>query len=149
MNIWNGTSRKFLEAVPVYKRILRMVPDSGHLIHMATHIDVLCGDYPSVISRNHQAAIVDRSFTELRGPHNFYTVYRIHNVHFEAYGAMFLAQMGIALTAANALRQELLPEPVVAFLPDLFEAFWGMRLHVIQRNLHRWFERTSGLKHEI
>jgi len=110
-----------------------LVPDSGHLVHMATHIDVLCGEYPNVISRNHQAAIVDRGFTTLRGPNNFYTVYRIHNVHFEAYGAMFLAQKETALTAANALRQELLPEPVVAFLPDLFEAFWGMRLHVMVR----------------
>ena len=28
-----------------------LVPDSGHLIHMATHIDVLCGDYQNVLYR--------------------------------------------------------------------------------------------------
>lgn len=109
-----------------------LVPDSGHLVHMATHIDVLCGDYQNVIYRNHKAAQVDRPFTALRGAENFYTVYRIHNVHFEAYGAMFLAQKQVALAAAEELRQ-LLPEPVVAFLPDLFEAFWGIKTHVMIR----------------
>ena len=89
-----------------------LVPDSGHLLHMATHIDVLCGEYQNVIARNHLAAIADKAFTELRGAENFYTVYRIHNVHFEAYGAMFLAQKQVALTAAEEL-QQLLPEPVV------------------------------------
>ena len=109
-----------------------LVPDSGHLLHMATHIDVLCGEYQNVIARNHLAAIADKGFEDLRGAENFYTVYRIHNVHFEAYGAMFLAQKQVALTAAEEL-QQLLPEPVVAYLPDLFEAFWGVKSHVMVR----------------
>ncbi len=53
-------------------------------------------------------------------------------MHFEAYGAMFLAQREVALTAAQEL-QDLLPVSVVAFLPDLFEAFWGMVTHVMVR----------------
>jgi tetratricopeptide (TPR) repeat protein len=109
-----------------------LVPDSGHLLHMPTHIDVLCGEYQNVISRNHQAALADRSYATLRGAENFYTLYRVHNVHFEAYGAMFLAQKRVAFTAAAELHQ-LLPEPIVAFLPDLFEAFWGMKTHVMVR----------------
>ena len=63
---------------------------------MATHINVLCGEYQNVVHRNHQAGLVDRKFAALRGAKNFYTVYRIHNVHFEAYGAMFLAQREVA-----------------------------------------------------
>jgi tetratricopeptide (TPR) repeat protein len=109
-----------------------LVPDSGHLLHMATHIDVLCGEYQNVISRNRQAALADQPYTTLRGAENFYTIYRIHNIHFEAYGAMFLAQKRVALAAATEL-QQLLPEPVVAFLPELFEAFWGMKTHVMVR----------------
>ncbi|MEM7100642.1 MAG: tetratricopeptide repeat protein [Pseudomonadota bacterium] len=119
-------------ALPHGDHLATLVPDSGHLVHMATHIDVLCGEYPNVIYRNHKAAQVDQPFTELRGAENFYTVYRIHNVHFEAYGAMFLAQKDVALTAADELRK-LLPETTVAFMPDLFEAFWGMRIHVLVR----------------
>lgn len=119
-------------ALPHGDQLASLVPESGHLVHMATHIDVLCGEYQNVIYRNHLAATVDREFTQLRGAKNFYTVYRIHNVHFEAYGAMFLAQKAVALAAADELRQ-LLPESVVAFLPDLFEAFWGIRTHVMVR----------------
>lgn len=119
-------------ALPHGDSLANLVPDSGHLTHMATHIDVLCGEYQNVIHRNHQASIVDRDFTALRGAANFYTIYRIHNVHFEAYGAMFLAQKETALTAARELKQ-LLPVDVVAFLPGLFEAFWGMETHVMVR----------------
>lgn len=113
-------------------RLCELVPDSGHLQHMATHIDVLCGDYQTVIDRNRRAAVVDRKFEEYAGSANFYTLYRIHNVHFEAYGAMFLGRRSRALAAADALR-ELLPVETVAFLPDFFEAFWGIRLHVLVR----------------
>ena len=119
-------------ALPHGDRLVDLAPESGHLVHMATHIDVLCGDYQNVIWRNRRAAVVDRKFIALRGAQNFYTVYRIHNVHFEAYGAMFLAQRSVALAAAEELHQ-LLPEPVVAFMPDFFEAFWGMKLHVMIR----------------
>lgn len=113
-------------------RLCELVPDSGHLQHMATHIDVLCGDYQTVIVRNRRAAVVDRKFEDYAGSANFYTLYRIHNVHFVAYGAMFIGRKSQALDAADALR-ELLPVETVAFLPDFFEAFWGIRLHVLIR----------------
>ncbi len=119
-------------ALPHGDRLANLVPDSGHLVHMATHIDVLCGEYQNVIYRNHRAALVDREFAALRGAENFYTVYRIHNVHFEAYGAMFLAQKQVALDAARELKK-LLPASIVGYLPDLFEAFWGIETHVMVR----------------
>jgi tetratricopeptide (TPR) repeat protein len=113
-------------------RLCELVPESGHLQHMATHIDVLCGEYQNVIERNHRAAAVDRKFEDYAGSANFYTLYRIHNVHFEAYGAMFIGRKSQALAAADVLRT-LLPVETVAFLPDFFEAFWGIRLHVLIR----------------
>ncbi len=113
-------------------RLVDLVPDSGHLVHMATHIDVLCGDYQNVLWRNQRAARVDRKFFDMAGGENFYTVYRIHNLHFEAYGAMFLAQPTAALAACQALKQTL-PDKVVRFLPDLFEAFVAMTPHVLVR----------------
>ena len=119
-------------ALPHGDALAVQVPDSGHLVHMATHIDVLCGDYQNTIARNHQAARVDRWFADLRGAENFYTVYRIHNVHFEAYGAMLLGQRQTGLVAADEL-QSLLPARAVAFMPDLFEAFWGIKAHVMVR----------------
>lgn len=73
-------------------RLVDLVPDSGHLVHMAPHIDVLCGDYQNVVFRNRRAAAIDRKYEAEAGTQNFYTIYLIHNVHIEAYGAMFLGQ---------------------------------------------------------
>jgi hypothetical protein len=45
-------------------RLTDLVPDSGHLIHMASHIDVLCGDYQNVVARNRRAAEIDRKYED-------------------------------------------------------------------------------------
>ena len=48
-----------------------LVPDSGHLIHMATHIDVLCGDYQNVLYRNFKAIEADELYKSYAGTENF------------------------------------------------------------------------------
>jgi tetratricopeptide (TPR) repeat protein len=119
-------------------RLVNLVPDSGHLVHMATHIDLVCGDYQNVVDRNHRAANIDDKYAAMAGAKNFYTVYRIHNVHFAAYGAMYLGQPGTALAATERLMQ-MLPDEVVRYMPDLFESFWGKKVHVLVR-FGRWQE---------
>ncbi|MCG6657810.1 hypothetical protein HOP52_08590 [Halomonas campisalis] len=113
-------------------RLSTLVPDAGHLIHMATHIDVLCGDYHNVVSRNALAIAADRRFLEREGAENFYTVYRCHNYHFKIYGAMFLAQPTPALEAADELVATL-PESLLRQMADWFEAFVPMKQHVLIR----------------
>jgi tetratricopeptide (TPR) repeat protein len=113
-------------------RLSMLVPDAGHLLHMATHIDVLCGDYYNVVARNSQAIAADRKFLEREGADNFYTVYRCHNHHFKVYGAMFLGQPTPALEAADELVSTL-PEPALRRLADWFEAFVPMKQHVLIR----------------
>lgn len=128
-----------MEMSPYPERALRhgdrlngLVPDAGHLVHMATHIDVLCGDYQNVISRNLAAAEVDDKFKSYAGAANFYALYRIHNLHFALYGAMFLGQKAEAIDAAIRLRFEV-PEEVVRVYPDLFETFVAALPHVYIR----------------
>jgi len=41
-----------------------LVPDAGHLIHMLTHIDVLCGQYRDVVVYNERAIAADQKFLE-------------------------------------------------------------------------------------
>lgn len=113
-------------------RLTGLVPDAGHLVHMATHIDVLCGDYQNVLSRNLAAAEVDESFKAYAGAANFYALYRIHNLHFALYGAMFLGQKAAAIDAALRLRDEV-PDEVVRVYPDLFETFVAALPHVYVR----------------
>lgn len=117
-------------------RLVTLVPDSGHLVHMATHIDVLCGDYQNTVQRNHAASLADAKYFAHAGGQNFYTLYRLHNLHFKLYGALFLGQITPALAATDALTAAL-PDPVVRHLPQMFEAFVAMKPHVLIR-FGRW-----------
>jgi tetratricopeptide (TPR) repeat protein len=113
-------------------RLKDLVPDAGHLVHMGTHIDVLCGDYQNVLYRSLAAADVDDRFKTYAGAANFYALYRIHNLHFASYGAMFLGQKGAAVNAATRLREEV-PDEVVRSYPDIFETFVAAAPHVYIR----------------
>ena len=117
-----------------------LVPDSGHLRHMPTHIDVLCGHYRTVVECNHNAIVADRKYLEREGALNFYSAYRSHNYHFKIYGAMFLGQFGPAMEAAEELI-ETLPEELLRMgsppMADWLEGFVPMKQHVLIR-FGRW-----------
>jgi tetratricopeptide (TPR) repeat protein len=128
-----------MEMSPHPERALRhgdvlstLVPDAGHLVHMATHIDVLCGDYQNVVARNHNAIVADSKFLEAEGADNFYSVYRCHNYHFKIYGAMFLGQPATALETASELIATI-PEDFLRAMADWFEGFIPMKQHVLIR----------------
>ena len=84
-------------------RLREIVPDSGHLIHMPTHLDVLCGHYRDVLVYNQKALATDRRFLAYSDDPGVYLVYVIHNFHFAIYGAMFLGQYTPAIAAAEEL----------------------------------------------
>ena len=119
-----------------------LVPDSGHLHHMPTHIDVLCGDYQTVVERNHRAIIANRVFVERRGVFNFYSGYRAHDYHFKAYGAMFLGQFRPAIEAAQEMVSTLPAELLASGDPplaDWLEGYVPVRQHVLIR-FGRWHD---------
>ena len=123
-------------------RLRDLVPDCGHLVHMPTHIDVLCGHYHDVVDCNQTAIVADRKFLAREGAMNFYTVYRTHNYHFEVYGAMFLGQYEPALEAAQELIDTMpeallrIPSPPMA---DFLEGYLSMKQHVLIR-FGKWHE---------
>ena len=123
-------------------RLRTLVPDAGHLIHMPTHIDVLCGHYRDVLVDNQRAIVADRKFLEREGAMNFYSAYRIHNYHFAIYGAMFLGQYEPALAAAEELI-ETTPEALLRLetppMADFIESYISMKQHVLIR-FGKWRE---------
>ena len=122
--------------------LVDLIPDAGHLVHMPTHIDVLCGHYQTVVARNHAAVVADRRYLEQAGPANFYTLYRCHNYHFKAYGAMFLGQYGPAAEAAAEMIETLpagLLGPDDTPLADWLEGFVPVNQHVLIR-FGKWQE---------
>ena len=121
-------------------RLRDLVPDAGHLRHMPTHLDVLCGDYRRVVSGNAAAIEVDEKFRARAGEMNFYTLYRAHDLHFKIYGAMFLGQAQTALETADQLTAAI-PEDLLRVdvppMADWLEGFVPMKLHVLIR-FGRW-----------
>jgi tetratricopeptide (TPR) repeat protein len=119
-----------------------LVPDAGHLVHMPTHIDILCGRYAEVVEYNSRAIVADRKFLDREGPVNFYTLYRCHDYHFKIYGAMFLGQLAPALEAADDMIATLTEELLRVEVPpmaDWLEGFVPMKLHVLIR-FGKWRE---------
>ncbi|MBR0754709.1 hypothetical protein JQ604_21185 [Bradyrhizobium jicamae] len=117
-------------------RLRTIVPDGGHLMHMPTHLDVLCGLYNDVLVYNQKALAVDRKFLASTADPGVYLVYVIHNFHFAIYGAMFLGQYTPAIAAAEELIATV-PEAVLRIpsppMADFLEGYLTMKQHVLVR----------------
>ncbi|KAI1210116.1 TPR domain protein [Annulohypoxylon truncatum] len=136
-------------ALPAANTLRALVPDAGHLNHMPTHIDVLVGDYQAAIASNQAAIIADNKFfaRESSGRSSgggegqqpvacFYTLYRMHDLHFRLYAAMFAGSSRAALDTASAV-EKALPESLLRVesppMADWLEGFAGMRAHALVR----------------
>lgn len=129
-------------AMDAGEKLALTAPDAGHLLHMLSHIDVLCGDYERALESNSAAIIADQKFVDREGPVNFYTLYRAHNYHFKIYAAMFLGQSEIALRTADELAAAV-PEELLRIesppMAQWLEGFLSMRVHVLIR-FGKWQE---------
>ncbi|KMP01777.1 TPR domain containing protein [Coccidioides immitis RMSCC 2394] len=127
-------------ALPVADHLRGLVPDAGHLHHMPTHLDILCGDYARAISSNSDAVRADEKFLARAGPLNFYSLYRSHDYHFLIYAAMFAGQSEVALGTVAQLEASL-PEELLRVqsppMADWLESFLSVRVHVLIR-FGRW-----------
>lgn len=123
-------------ALPAADRLRGLVPDAGHLAHMPSHIDMLCGDYRRAVAANTEAIRADQKFVARAGAMNFYTLYRAHDFHFCIYGAMFAGQSKVALATAAEL-EAAIPEQLLRVesppMADWLEGFLAMRVHVLIR----------------
>ena len=127
-------------ALAVADNLRGLVPDAGHLNHMPTHLDVLCGEYSQAVFWNSQAIRADEKYLATVGPLNFYTLYRAHNYHFRLYAAMFSGQFRVALDTVACLEASI-PKDVLCIesppMADCLEGFLGMRVHALVR-FGRW-----------
>lgn len=127
-------------ALPVADHLRGLVPDAGHLEHMPSHLDILCGDYPRAIASNTSAIRADERFLARQSLGHFYNIYRAHDYHFRMYAAMLGGQSQIAINTAtelaNSITEDLLrvESPPLA---DWLEGFRAMRVHALVR-FGRW-----------
>lgn len=118
--------------IPVADRLQRLVPGSGHLVHMPSHIYIRVGRYADAAVCNEQAIAVDESYLAVAPPPEFYSVYFLHNIHFLAYIAMMEGRYEAALAAARKIENDI-PAEFLKEYATLADGFTTTTLHVLIR----------------
>ena len=124
------------KALPHADQLRNLCPDCGHLVHMASHIDSLCGHWQDAVDANTRAIAVDHEYLKLRGTEEFYMISVLHNHDLKMWAAMFLGKFESALEAAdgicNLVSAEML-EREEWYLSSTLEGYYSSRAHVLVR----------------
>jgi tetratricopeptide (TPR) repeat protein len=113
-----------------------LVPASGHLVHMPSHIDVQVGRWATAADQNETAIRADAAYRKISPKQGFYNVYMAHNCHFLAFAAMMEGRSNVALDAARTMIANVPPD----FLhdqPQLADPYMMIALDVLKR-FGRW-----------
>ncbi len=125
-------------AVPAADRLTHLVPGSGHLVHMPSHIYVRVGRYTDAKLSNIAAVAIDRAYFAKAPPPGIYAMYYGHNLHFLAYASMMSGNEADAMQAARDLEADIPEEPLRAFA-FLIDGIMPTTFHVLAR-FGRWEE---------
>lgn len=117
-------------------RLREMVPMSGHLVHMPSHIDVRVGRWALASAQNEAAARADRVYRELSPRQGFYNVYMAHNHHFLSFASMMEGRSAVALRAADDMLAGI-PDDFIRDQAAFADPFLSFRLDVLKR-FGRW-----------
>ena len=128
------------KALPAANRLREVTTECGHLLHMATHIDLLCGQYLEAVEANHRATSADLKYIALRGKHEFYMISCVHDFHSNMYAAMFAGQFAPAIQAADGI-QTIVGDDMLRidnrYLASTLEGYFSSKVHVLIR-FGRW-----------
>ena len=108
------------KAMPCADVLCNTVKEHGHLLHMASHIDMWVGHYTEATEVNELAVLADKKYmltSEVEN--NFYKMYRMHNLHFIVWAAMFNGQFNKSLQFAEDTLQHLNKEAITCMLGDM------------------------------
>jgi tetratricopeptide (TPR) repeat protein len=119
-------------------RLATLVPGSGHLVHMPSHIQIRTGRYAQAVTSNEKAIAADQAYLAKAPPPEFYAVYFLHNAHFLAYAAMMEGRYATALEAARMIEKSVPPAFLQEFAP-VADGFMPTALHVLLR-FGKWEE---------
>ena len=124
------------KALPYADQLRGLSPDCGHLVHMASHIDSLCGHWQNAADANRRAIEVDRDYIKLRGTDEFYMISVAHNLDFNIWASMFLGQYEQALKSADRICDLVRDKRSIGdewYLSSTLEGYYAGRAHVLVR----------------
>jgi tetratricopeptide (TPR) repeat protein len=113
-------------------RLRTLVPASGHLVHMPSHIDVRTGRWAQAAEQNRRASKVDVKYREISPRQDFYRIYMAHDDHFLAYACMMLGRREEALAAARAMSAKI-PEDWLRKNAAMADGYTPIEVEVLLR----------------
>lgn len=126
------------KAVVAADRLIGLVPGSGHLVHMPSHIYTRVGRYRDAADTNARAIAADEAYFARAPKPDFYSLYFVHNVHFLAYASMMEGRYEAAIEAARKLVGEI-PQEFVKSYVHFADGFLATPWHV-QIRFGKWEE---------
>ncbi len=113
--------------IPSAMRLMGIVPEAGHVVHMPGHIWLAIGDYETAASVNERASEVDRQYFETTNvTTSSYGMYYAHNLHFIYYARSMQGRKAETLAAAKNLAAVV--APLVEAMPEMVDAFAAVPL---------------------
>ncbi len=117
-------------------RLGDLVPGSGHLVHMPSHIYLRVGRYEDATRINERASAADESYISQCRAQGFYpALYYPHNIHFLWYTASLEGRSAVAIAAARKLADNV-PTDLIGDIP-LIEQFLAVPMFGLVR-FARW-----------
>ncbi|MEM7345323.1 MAG: hypothetical protein AAF485_13875 [Chloroflexota bacterium] len=124
-------------ALPASDQLRYLMPDAGHVLHMPSHIYMLCGQYEKALKANTLAIEADQKYTayndELLG---MFALSCCHQYQFKIHAGMMLGRFEPALEAANGMIDYI---PIAgllheqAYLAHTLEGYYSMKVHALVR----------------
>jgi tetratricopeptide (TPR) repeat protein len=106
-------------AIPSAQRLMGIVPEAGHMVHMPGHIWLVLGEWETAANVNERAVTVDRQYFAATNVMGTYTPYYLHNIDFIRYARAMQGRKADALRAAGDLSAAF--EPMGKMMPEMAE----------------------------
>src|SRR4051812_10592808 len=124
--------------VPAANRLRDLVPASGHLVHMPSHIYARIGRWDDAAAANVKAMKADATYRTQHPRPGFYAMYMAHNAHFYAYVAMMQGRSEDAIRAAGQMVRDI-PEDFLAQYGPIADGFMIFKSEALMR-FGKWEE---------
>ena len=119
-------------------RLRTLVPGSGHLVHMPSHIYINIGRYEDAATVNEAAIAADEAYFAKVGKPGFYSIYYVHNIHFLAFASMMEGRSQAAIDATRHMEAQV-PADFLKQFAAFADGLMPAKFHALIR-FGRWEE---------
>ena len=120
----------------VADRLSTLVPLSGHLLHMPSHIYTRTGDWDRAIEQNALAMEADVKYRAKSPDQLVQHMYMVHNNHIRAYGAMMVGRETEALETSRRMWSQIPADRLEAVAPEVDA--WMCSVYDVYKRFGRW-----------